>query len=144
MDKIERRRRAGGFSRSAACMKICTRAVFCNERGNTQEYLMRRFRPIMEAVICVCDDVLVDHEWVSELTISVQETEVLVALNYDNEVPCVVQWRMLWVFRPQRLDKIFQTTALHFAKYNEAIDMAILRLRPLCPSVGRTRRECAC
>ena len=30
----------------------------------------------MEGVNCVCDDALEDHEWVSELTISIQETEV--------------------------------------------------------------------
>ena len=46
----------------------------------------------MEGVKWVCGDALEDHEWVSELTISRQETEVLVALNYDIEAPCVVWW----------------------------------------------------
>ena len=40
----------------------------------------------------MCDDVLEDHEWVCELTISREETEVFLAPNYDIEVPCVVQW----------------------------------------------------
>ena len=59
--------------------------VSCNGQENTQEYLMQRFRSIMEGVNRACDDALEDHEWVSERTISRQETEVLVALNYDIE-----------------------------------------------------------
>ena len=39
-----------------------------------QEYLMQRFRSIMEGVNWVCGDGLEDHEWVFELTISRQET----------------------------------------------------------------------
>ena len=77
-------------------MWIYTKAVICNGEENTQEYLMQRFRSVMEGVHRVCDDALEDHEWVSELTISRQETEVLVVLDYDIDVPCVVQWRVLW------------------------------------------------
>ena len=85
-------------SRFAACMWIYTKAVLGDGQENTQEYLRRQIRSIMEGVNLVCDDALEDHEWVSELNISIQETEVLVALNYDIEVPFVVQWRMLWFF----------------------------------------------
>ena len=35
----------------------------------------------MQGVKWVCDDALDDDEWVSELTVSRQETEVLVSLN---------------------------------------------------------------
>ena len=41
----------------------------------------------MESVNWVCEDALEDHEWVSELTISMHEDEVLVALNYEIDVP---------------------------------------------------------
>ena len=88
MDKIEgweEEKKLVG-SRFAACMWINTKAVICNGQENTQEYLMQRFRPIMEDANWVCDDVLNDHEWVSERTISRQEAEVLVAPDYDIEV----------------------------------------------------------
>ena len=52
------------------------KALICNGQVNTQEYLMQRFRSVMEGVTWVCDDALEDHVWVSELTISRQETEV--------------------------------------------------------------------
>ena len=69
---------------------------------------------MMERVIWVCDDTLVKNECVSGLNISIPETEVLVALNQDIEVPCVVQWRILWFRRIQDLIKDFQPTAQKF------------------------------
>ena len=52
--------------------------------------------PIVEAVSWVFDDAPEDHEWVSELDMSISERDVLVALNYDIEVLCVVQRGVLW------------------------------------------------
>ena len=31
-----------------------------------------------------------DHEWVTELAVTVKENEMLMALNYDMDVPCVI------------------------------------------------------
>ena len=45
----------------------------------------------IQTVNWVCEDALDDQEWVSELTISIEENEVFVALNYEIDVPCVVQ-----------------------------------------------------
>ena len=81
-------------SRFAARMWIYTKAVLCDGPEDTQKYLRRRFVSIMEGLNWVCNDALEDNEWVSELTISMQENEVLVVLNSDIEVPSVVQWRM--------------------------------------------------
>ena len=50
------------------------------------------FVAIKESVSSVFEDALKNHEWVTELTIFMQESEKLVALNYEFEVPCVVQW----------------------------------------------------
>ena len=41
----------------------------------------------------VCDDALDEHVWVSEQAIALQEATVSEALQCDNEIPCVVQWR---------------------------------------------------
>ena len=58
----------------------------------------------VEAVNWVCDDTLDEHVWVSEQTISLQEANVLEALQYDREIPCLVQWRMLWFPAPISLN----------------------------------------
>ena len=65
-----------------------------------------------------------DDEWVSELTISMQENEVLVALNYDIDVPCVVQWRLLWFSSPTRLNQRFADNGTKVTKCNEVKYMA--------------------
>ena len=54
-----------------------TKAVKCNGQSHMQNYRLLKFRSIMEAVSWVFDDVLDEHVWVSELTISCQEAEVL-------------------------------------------------------------------
>ena len=64
------------------------------------------------------------HEWVSELTISMQENENLVALSYEIDVPCVVQWRLLWFSSPSRLNQRFADNATIFEKYHEVINFA--------------------
>ena len=61
-----------------------------DEQESTQEYLKRRMLAIMDSVNWVCEE-LKEHEWVSELTISMQEEEMLVDLDYELDVPCVVQ-----------------------------------------------------
>ena len=100
-------------------------AVLCQGQASTQEYLRRRLISIMESVDWVCDDVLEDHEWVSELTISMQENEVSVALNYEIEVPCVVQWRLLWFSSPARLSQRYSDNGTKVPKYHEVMNMAI-------------------
>ena len=59
----------------------------------------------MESNNGVCEEAFEVHEWVSELTISMQKEEILVALNYRIDVPCVVQWGMLWFSAPSRLNQ---------------------------------------
>ena len=54
----------------------------------------------MEVVKWVCDDAFDEQVWVSEQTITLQEAKVLEALQYDFEVPCVVQWKILWFSAP--------------------------------------------
>ena len=85
----------------------------------------------MEAVNCVCDVALDEHVWVSELTISCQEAKVLEALQYDTEIPCMVQWGMLWFSPP---------TTLNNERLNDgvilAVKLAILWVFLLCLSGG--------
>ena len=81
MDKIERWKEEDDeemvwFQFRSVRVDLHKKAVICNGQGNTHVCLMQRFRSVMEGVNWVCDDALEDHVWVSELTISRQETEV--------------------------------------------------------------------
>ena len=117
-DKIEGWEEEGTWvgSRIAACMWIYTKAVLCYGQESTQEYLRRRLLSIMESVNWVCEEAMEDHEWVSELAFSLQENEVFMALNWRIDVPCMVQWRLLWFSPPTRLDQRFDV----FNMTNEA------------------------
>ena len=106
-------------------MWIYTEAVLCDGQESTQEYLRRRLLSIMESVNLVCDGALEVHEWVSETTISMQENAILVALNYVIDVPCVVQWELLWFSSPSRLIQTFAGSGSTIAKYHEVINLAI-------------------
>ena len=45
-----------------------------------------------------------NHEWVAEFPLVMQENQILEALNCDMEVPCIVQWWMLWYSAPTSLN----------------------------------------
>ena len=94
----------------------------------------------MEGVNWVCVDALDDHKWVSELTISRQEADVLVAVDYDIEVSFVVQWKMVWFSSPTRLNRIFSDSG---TKSRNTMKLKTLSLRSRCLS-GGPHQECAC
>ena len=59
----------------AACMS--TTSAYCMmDRKTTQHFSKRRMMSIMESVNWVCEEVLEEREWVSPLTIPLQEEEV--------------------------------------------------------------------
>ena len=108
-------------------MWIYTKAVLYDDQEPTQEYLRRRLLSIMESVSWVCEEATEGHEWVSELiTISLQENKILVALNYEIDVPCVVQWGLLWFSSPSRLNERFADNGTIFAMYRDVKDLAIV------------------
>ena len=53
-----------------------------------------------------------------------KENEILEALNYDNDVPCVIQSRMLWFSSPSRLNQRFTDCGAKVAQYHEKVNMA--------------------
>ena len=66
--------------------------MLCDAHDSMQEYLKRRILSIMKSVNWVCEEALEEHEWVSPLTISTKEEEVLTELDSEIDIPCVVQW----------------------------------------------------
>ena len=55
----------------AARMWVYTTAVVCNGQRNMQSFRVKKMNSIMEAFNWVGDDILDDHEWVSEFFFSV-------------------------------------------------------------------------
>ena len=55
----------------------------------------------MESVNWVCGDLFKEeHEWVTQLTLSESEGLILADLEYNLDVPCVMQWALLWFTAP--------------------------------------------
>ena len=65
---------------------------------------------------------------VSEQTISLQEAKVQEALQYDLEIPCIVQWRMLWFSAPISLNKDLLNVGTILGKFYEAVILAVLNV----------------
>ena len=58
----------------------------------------------METVSEVCEHGVDEHVWESEQTVPLQEAIVFEALQYDMEIPCTVQWRMVRFSAPISLN----------------------------------------
>ena len=76
----------------AACMWVYTKCVLCDGQETKKHFLKRRMLSIMKSANWVCEEVLEEHEWGSPLTISLKEKEeeVLMELDYELDVLCVV------------------------------------------------------
>ena len=86
-------------ARFAASMWICTKAVVCYGQRHMNTFTINKMNSIIEAISWVCAGILEGHDWISEFSLSMQESNILETLNHDIEVPCVVQWEMLWFLR---------------------------------------------
>ena len=76
----------------------------------------------------VCAGTFVDHEWVSSRTIIQQEEEKSsMVLDFKIDVPCVVQWSLLWFSSaPTKLNRILGHE-LKIKKYHEVVNGAIVK-----------------
>ena len=70
----EQEKRVG--ARFAASLWIYSKDVVCDGHRNMQAFRVNRVNATMEAVHLVCDDVLEEHERVSEFSLALQETKV--------------------------------------------------------------------
>ena len=111
-------------SKFAACMWIYTKAVLCDGQASTQDDWWRRLFSIMESVNWVCEEACEEHEWVSELTVFMQEEEILVALNYRIDVLCVVQRGVLLFSVPSRLNQRFEGNSTECTRYKDVTHLA--------------------
>ena len=94
-------------SKFAACMWIYNIGVVTGRQKPTpeiQEYLKRQLLSIVLCTSWVCAGTFDDHEWVSESAIAIEEKVMGREFDYENCVSCVVQWCMLEVSAPKRLN----------------------------------------
>ena len=127
-------------SKFAASMWIYTKAVICNGQDNMQEYRLLKSRSVTEAAKWVCDDVLDDHVWVSELSISCQEVKVLEALQYHLAHPCLVQWSKLWFSASTSPNRRFLNDGVILENTMKQ-SIWLFRVLSFCPSGGRILQD---
>ena len=65
------------------------------------------------------------HTSLSDETLILQEAKTLEALNYDLDVPCVVQWAVLWFAAPSSLNKELINAGLQRKLYYEVLHTAL-------------------
>ena len=70
---------------STGSLYVYYKCVLCDGQETTQHFLKRRMLSIMENVNWVCEEVLEEREWVSPLTIPLQEEEE-VSRESDNAI----------------------------------------------------------
>ena len=116
-------------SKFAACMWIYTKEALTKGQipnPAMEECLKKRLLSIMLCTNWVCAGTFVDHEWVSESTISQHVEEVMgMEVDYKIGFPRVVWWCMLWFSAPTTLYRILEKQGMQIAKYHEPVNMAI-------------------
>ena len=65
------------------------------------------------------------HTSLSDETLILQEAKTLEALNYDLDVPCVVQWAVLWFAAPSSLNNELINAGQQRRIYYEVIGIAL-------------------
>ena len=91
--------------RLAVCIWILSKAVVCNGQNymkacRNQQNLL--WKPLIVSVH-VCR---INHDWIAEFSLVLQEHKVLGALNHDTEVSCMVHWELLWYSAPSSLNNL--------------------------------------
>ena len=88
--------------------------------------LEQRMQAIMESVNWVCEDLFKEeHEWVTQLTLSESEGLILVDLEYNLDVPCVMQWAHLWFTAPFRSNLYHEDNGTHEDMFHKAASTAV-------------------
>ena len=71
-----------------------------------------------------------------------KETDILEALNYDLDVPCPLQWGLLWFSAPSRLNRKFANDGTKVSKFRDTVSSAIELTCNIAFDGAHTPREC--
>ena len=124
-------------------MWICTKTVLCDGRRRYPPLDLESFLGIIvESVTWVTEESLWEHEWITETNVTLKENAILEPLNYDIDVPCPLQWRLLWFSTPTNIIRKFVNTGTKVAKKRET-DHCAIELTFNIPFDGaHTQRAC--
>ena len=76
-----------------------------------------------EAVKGAWDFLHEDHERISQNSIKLQDCKVLESLHHNIEVPCVVQWKMLWYSTLTSLNIDLLNDGVTHEQYDKAVSV---------------------
>ena len=71
-----------------------------------------------------------------------KENLILEALNYDIEVPCPLQWALLWFSAPTNLNSKFVNSGTKVVKFRDMVNSAIELMCSIVFDGTHTPREC--
>ena len=73
----------------------------------------------------VTEDSLWNHECITETNVTMKENLILEAPHYDIQVPCPLQWALLWFSAPTNLNHRFVNNRTKVAKFRDTVSSAI-------------------
>ena len=91
----------------------------------TTEFTAYTWETIVESVSWVTEDSLWEHEWITETNATLKENLTLEALDWDIDVPCPLQWALLWFSAPTNLNRKFVNNGTPVAKTWDTVSSAI-------------------
>ena len=96
----------------------------------------------MESVSWVTEDSLWCHEWITEAKVTMKENLILEALNCDIEVPCPLQWALLWFSAPTNLNLKFVNNGTKVTNFRDTVNSAIELTCNIAVYGAHTARAC--
>ena len=124
MDKVEGwREEKWRRSYLAASMWIYTKAVLCDGRKRETHPLTCKLSSLSS--LKASEDFLWDHEWNTETKVTMKENLTLEALVFDIEVPCPLQWSLLWFSAPTNPNRKFVNNGTRVPKFRDTVSSAI-------------------
>ena len=95
-----------GWDRTSLRVWICTKAVLCDGRRRDPPLDLESILGIsVERVTWVTEGSLWEHEWIMDTNVTLKENDKLEALDYEIDVPCQLQWGMMWFSEPTNLNR---------------------------------------
>ena len=66
-----------------------------------------------------------EDEWITDTNVTLKENEILEALDCEIDVPCPLQWGLLWFSAPTNLNHKFVNNGTKVEKFREIVNLAI-------------------
>ena len=105
-------------------MLIFSKAVFSKGRSGEPPLDLKSIHGIIvESVTWLTEGSLCEHEWITDTTVTLKENEILEALNYEFDVPCLLQWGLSWFSAP--INHKFVSTRTKIEKYRKIVNRTI-------------------